>query len=64
MNEMQVFNNPNFGEIRTLVERDGKVLFCGKDVANALGYKDTTNAIKQHCRGVVKRHLTGSQRRR
>ncbi len=57
---MQIFNNPMFGEIRALVERDGKVLFCGKDVANALGYKDTTNAIKQHCRGVVKRHLTDS----
>ena len=54
-----IFNNPEFGEIRT-IEEDGKVLFCGKDVAAALGYKDTTNAIKQHCRGVVKRHLTDS----
>ena len=30
------------------------ILWCGA----APGYKDTTNAIKQHCRGVVKRHLT------
>lgn len=57
MNELQIFNNPEFGEIRTITE-NGKTLFCAKDVAAALGYKDTTNAIKQHCRGVVKRHLT------
>ncbi len=57
MNEIMIFNNPKFGEVRT-VNENGKVLFCGKDVAAALGYKDTTNAIKQHCRGVVKRHLT------
>ena len=56
MNEIQIFNNPQFGEIRTLEEK-GKVLFCAKDVALALGYKDPTNAIKLHCRGVVKRHL-------
>lgn len=57
MNELKVFNNPEFGQIRTITEK-GKTLFCAKDVAQALGYKDTTNAIKQHCRGVVKRHLT------
>lgn len=57
MNELMIFENPRFGEIRTLNEK-GKTLFCAKDVAAALGYKDTTNAIKQHCRGVVKRHLT------
>lgn len=56
MNELMIFNNPEFGEVRT-IEEDGKVLFCGKDVAAALGYKDTTNAIKLHCKGVVKRHL-------
>lgn len=57
MNELQIFNNPEFGEIRTITE-EGRTLFCGNDVAKALGYKDSTNAIKQHCRGVVKRHLT------
>lgn len=57
MNEIQIFNNAEFGQVRTITE-DGKTLFCAKDVAVALGYKDTTNAIKQHCRGVVKRHLT------
>lgn len=38
----------------------GKPYFVGADVAKALGYKDTVNALKQHCRGVVKHHLTDS----
>ena len=59
MNELQIFENPMFGTIRTL-EEDGKVLFCAKDVAVALGYKNTTEAIGRHCRGVVKRDLTDS----
>lgn len=42
-------------ELRTATV-DGETLFCGKDVALILGYKDTVNAIKLHCRGVVKRH--------
>lgn len=53
--EVQVFSSEQFGSLRTY-EEDGQVLFCGKDVAKALGYKDTTNAMKRHCRGVVKRH--------
>lgn len=57
MTDLMIFDNPEFGKIRT-IEENGKVLFCAKDVAIALGYKDSTNAIKQHCRGVVKRHLT------
>lgn len=56
MNELKIFENPKFGKIRT-IEENGDVLFCAKDVAAAFGYKDTTNAIKQHCKGVVKRHL-------
>ena len=59
MNELQIFNSEEFGEIRT-VEIDGKPYFAGTDVAKALGYKDTVNALKQHCRGVVKHHLTDS----
>ena len=34
----------------------GKILFCGKDVAEVLGYVDTVNAIRRHCVGVAKRH--------
>ena len=53
--DLTVFSSPDFGDIRT-IEKDGKILFCGRDVAKALGYKDAVNALKQHCRGVVKHH--------
>lgn len=49
MNNITVFDNNTFGSIRT-VEKDGKVLFCGSDVAKALGYSDTAKAIKLHCK--------------
>lgn len=51
MNEIQVFNNAQFGNVRVLME-NGKPLFCGKDVAEALGYSDTAKAIRMHCKGV------------
>lgn len=52
---IQVFDNQDFGTIRTVTE-GGSVLFCGKDVATALGYKDPVNALKLHCKGVAKHH--------
>lgn len=52
---IQMFSNPEFGEIRTLETENGKVLFCGKDIAIALGYADTAQAIRNHCKGVVLR---------
>ena len=54
MNELQIFNNPEFGDIRT-IEENGKVLFCGSDVARALGYVKPQNAISTHCKGAIKR---------
>ena len=51
MNQMEIFKNPEFGSIRTF-EQDGKVLFCGKDIAKALGYQRTADAITAHCKGV------------
>src|SRR5699024_12737276 len=54
MNNLTIFESPEFGSIRT-VEEDGKVLFCAKDVASAMGYKNTRDAINRHCKGVVKR---------
>ena len=48
MNNLKIFKNDQFGEIRT-VEENGTVLFCGKDIALALGYSDTKKAIVQHC---------------
>lgn len=53
--DLHVFTNDAFGTIRT-VEHEDKVYFCGRDVATALGYKDPTNAIKQHCKGVAIHH--------
>lgn len=47
MNELKVFDNPEFGEIRT-VDIDNEPWFVGKDVASILGYKDTVNALKAH----------------
>ena len=35
MNELQIFNNPEFGKVRT-IEKDGEPWFVGKDVAEAL----------------------------
>ena len=58
MTNIAIFNNQQFGEIRTLDEPNG-TYFCGKDVATALGYSNTKDAIIRHCRkdGVVKRDL-------
>jgi len=39
-----------------VVQIDGEPWFVGKDVATTLGYADPTNAVKQHCKGVVKHH--------
>lgn len=49
MNEMQVFNNAEFGEVRML-EENGTVLFCGSDVARALGYGEPHKAVARHCK--------------
>lgn len=47
MNELTIFNNPEFGYIRS-VTIDGEPWFVGRDVAGALGYKDTADALKNH----------------
>lgn len=47
MTDIQIFNNPDFGDIRT-VEIDGEVWFVGKDVAEALGYVNPQKAIRTH----------------
>lgn len=54
MNELQIFSNPEFGEVRTIVD-DGAVLFCGSDVARALGYSRPNVAVAAHAKGAVKR---------
>ena len=53
-NKMAVFNNREFGSIR-VIEENGNYLFCGFDVAKALGYAKPRNAINTHCKGALKR---------
>lgn len=55
MNDIQIFSNPEFGEVRT-VEENGTVLFCGSDAAKALGYTNPSKALSDHCKGVTKRY--------
>lgn len=56
MNEIKIFNNPEFGDVRTL-EIDGKPYFAAKDIASSLGYVNTSKAIGDHCKGVTKRYV-------
>lgn len=64
MNELMIFNNPEFGEIRT-VEVNGEPWLVGKDVARALGYKDATKAARERVdaedRGVAKMDTPSGQ---
>ena len=61
MNQMEIFKNPEFGSVRIVVDGE-KYFFCGMDVARALGYNHTVNALKAHCKedGVAFYHLTDS----
>lgn len=45
--EIQIFNNPEFGEVRT-VSIDGEPWFVGRDIALALGYSNTKDALAKH----------------
>ena len=62
MNELQAFDSKEFGRVRTLLVNN-EPYFVGRDVAIALGYKDTVNAIKAHVdtedKGVAKCHTLG-----
>ena len=60
MNDLQLFNSPRFGDVRTLTE-DGNTLFCGIDVAHALGYTNARDALARHCKCVVKRDVPHPQ---
>ena len=60
-NNLTVFQNEQFGQVRTIDEK-GKIYFCGKDVAEALGYSLPRKAIQDHClsKGVLKRNTLTS----
>lgn len=53
MNELQIFENSEFGSVRT-VDVDGKIYFVANDVAKALGYAKPANAVAAHCKGILK----------
>jgi len=57
--ELKIFDSPEFGEIRTS-EEDGRVLFCGSDVAKALGYARPNEAVAKHSKGTLKRRTPTS----
>ncbi len=60
MNELKIFENTEFGQVRT-VEVDGKIYFVASDVAKALGYANPSKAINDHCRWVTKRYIPHPQ---
>ena len=53
MMKMETFRNQEFGSVR-IIRDDGRLLFCGADVAFALGYKNPRKALIDHCKGVTK----------
>ena len=48
MNALRTFNHEMFGQVRTMTNDRGETFFVGKDVAEALGYKNTADAIIKH----------------
>ena len=48
MNALRTFNHEMFGQVRTMTNEKGETFFVGKDVAEALGYKNTADAIIKH----------------
>lgn len=59
MTDLQTYTNAAFGSVRILYE-DGKPLFCGADACKALGYKNQSKALNDHCKGVTKRYIPTS----
>ncbi len=56
MNDLKIFENKEFGEIRTVI-KDGEPWFVGKDVAEILGYSNTSKAVMNHVDEEDKRFL-------
>lgn len=56
MNKLQIFNNPEFGEIR-MIEIEGQPYAVGSDVATALKYARPSEAVTKHCKGTLKRRI-------
>ncbi len=50
MNDIQKFESAEFGSVRTTTDENGKIYFCGKDVAEILGYSNPHDALLKHCK--------------
>ena len=48
MNKIKIFQNQEFGAIRTISNEQGDVMFCGRDVCDALGYRRSNDAVRVH----------------
>ena len=48
--QVAVFENPEFGMVRTAIDEKGDPWFCAKDLCDALGYKKSSDSVKQHVR--------------
>ena len=48
MNEIQIFQNQEFGTIRTMCNEQGEPMFCARDVADALGYNNPLRAVRNY----------------
>ena len=48
MNEIQIFQNQEFGAIRTISNEQGEAMFCAKDVCDTLGYNNSRDALRNH----------------
>ena len=57
--QVAVFENPEFGTVRTATDEKGEPWFCAKDLCDALGYKNSSCAVNQHVRSsdVAKRYV-------
>jgi prophage antirepressor-like protein len=54
MSDVAIFNNPEFGSIRTMTGPDGDPWFVASDVAKSLGYERPAEAVQDHCKKVNK----------
>lgn len=50
-NSLKLFERPIFGQLRTITGENGEPLFCGRDVAEALGYANRKDALARHTKG-------------
>ena len=60
MNELKIFYNAEFGQVRT-TEINGQPYFMGSDIAKSLGYSRPNDAVTQHCKSTVKHRIATKQ---